>query len=115
MPHASACTIVMEAPSAPCVFLEPNTGESMKLGAVKIENYKALREASADDLTSLAAFVDTNGAGESSLLDALVFLHASVIGFASCRTSFRLRRDAVIVTLMRPGIRGASFISLFPI
>lgn len=93
MPHASAYTIVMEVPSAPCVFLEPNTGEPMKLEAVKIENYKALREASADDLTSLAAFVGTNGAGKSSLFDALVFLHdclsRGVAEAASMRGGFR--------------------------
>lgn len=93
MPHASAYTIVMEVPSAPCVFLEPNTGEPMKLEAVKTENYKALREASADDLTSLAAFVGTNGAGKSSLFDALVFLHdclsRGVAEAASMRGGFR--------------------------
>lgn len=65
----------------------------MKLEAVKIENYKALREASADDLTSLAAFVGTNGAGKSSLFDALVFLHdclsRGVAEAASMRGGFR--------------------------
>ena len=65
----------------------------MKLEAVKIENYKALREVSVDDLTPLAAFVGANGAGKSSLFDALVFLHdclsRGVAEAASMRGGFR--------------------------
>lgn len=91
VPRASAYTIVRKMSVAP--YAELNTGEPMKLEAVKIENYKALREVSVDDLTPLAAFVGANGAGKSSLFDALVFLHdclsRGVAEAASMRGGFR--------------------------
>ena len=60
VPRASAYTIVRKMSVAP--YAELNTGEPMKLEAVKIENYKALREVSVDAMTPLAEFVGANGA-----------------------------------------------------
>lgn len=51
----------------------------MKIEAIHIKNYRALRDVSLSDLTGLSVFVGANGTGKSTLFDVFGFLHDSLI------------------------------------
>jgi predicted ATPase len=51
----------------------------MKIEAIHIKNYRALRDVSLTDLPGLSVFVGANGTGKSTLFDVFGFLHDSLI------------------------------------
>ncbi|HEX4960031.1 MAG TPA: AAA family ATPase [Thermoanaerobaculia bacterium] len=51
----------------------------MKIEAIQVKNYRALRHVSLTDLPSLCVFIGANGTGKSTLFDVFGFLHDSLI------------------------------------
>jgi predicted ATPase len=51
----------------------------MRIEAVRIRNYRALRDISLTDLGALSVFVGANGSGKSTLFDVFGFLHDALI------------------------------------
>lgn len=51
----------------------------MKIEAIHIKNYRALRDVTLTDLSGLSVFVGANGSGKSTLFDVFGFLHDSLI------------------------------------
>ncbi len=51
----------------------------MRIEAIHIKNYRALRDVSLTDISGMSVFVGANGAGKSTLFDVFGFLHDALI------------------------------------
>jgi predicted ATPase len=51
----------------------------MRIEALKIRNYRALRAVELENLTGLSVFVGANGSGKSTLFDVFGFLHDALV------------------------------------
>ena len=51
----------------------------MRIEAITIKNYRALRHVELTDLPAMSVFVGANGSGKSTLFDVFGFLHDSLV------------------------------------